>query len=109
MSNLVPPPSVRTAATPARSPLRENVVVAGGGLVLFDYGERIEGERPEVIDTATHAEAVGAADRAVAVPGAVAAVGMVLGDRTVGDAEGAASASFSTDLRPSPSSWPRPK
>src|SRR5579884_1638638 len=43
---------------PGRGALRENVIVAGGGMVLLDDGQGVDGQRPEVVDAAAHAPAV---------------------------------------------------
>src|SRR5262249_57775131 len=51
--------------------LRENVVVAGGGVVLLDDGRRVEGERPVVIHAAAHAVAVAAPGPSVTAEGQV--------------------------------------
>src|SRR3954469_2249052 len=58
---------------------RERVVVAGGGVVLFEGTHDVEGERPEVVDAAAHAVPHTA-------PGTLAAaVGPVVRDVAVAD------------------------
>src|SRR5205807_5836768 len=63
--------------------LREDVVVAGGGVVLGDHREEV-GKDSQVVDAAADTQAVAAA----IVP--LAAVGVVLGDRTARDTEACA-------------------
>src|SRR5438874_1653031 len=59
--------------------LREDVVVAGGRLILFDDAHEIDGERPQVVDAAAHAVPV-------AAPGTLlAAEGLVVRDAAVVD------------------------
>src|SRR5262245_3517647 len=73
--------SSRTSAEAA-----EHVVVARGGVVPGDDGEHVKAERPEVIDAAADAQP-GAPARTL-----VTAVGVVPGDRAVGDTEARAGA-----------------
>src|SRR5262245_60476706 len=77
----------------------EDIIVAGGGVVLLDDGRGVEGEDAENVDAP--ADALAAA--ATTSPGA--AFGMVLGDGTAGDCnagvgldEEAASESVAADL-----------
>lgn len=62
-------------------PLREEVVVTGGGVVLGDDGGHIEGERPQIEDAAAHSGAVAAAHTHGA------AVGLVEQDLAVDERE----------------------
>src|SRR5204862_550190 len=61
-------------------------VVARGGVVLFDDGEHIEGEHPEVVDAAADARTARA----------TAAVGVVVGDGAAGDGQATARADQDT-------------
>jgi hypothetical protein len=61
------------------NPLREDVVVAGGGMVLADDAEDVERKRPEIAAPAAHAKSV------AAHPALLAAEGRVVSDAAVVD------------------------
>src|SRR5438270_738593 len=62
-------PSAAVPETPSGS--REDVVVAGGGMVLLDDAHAVEDERPQVVEAAAHAVAIAAPGAALATEGAV--------------------------------------
>src|SRR5262245_26043855 len=76
---------MRSFRRPQRHPggvlLGENVVVACGRVVPFNLGQRVEDERAEVVESSANAQAVGAGVTCHS------AVGMVLGDCTIGGGE----------------------